>query len=280
MVTYLYPSEAESLAQALCANGYPVTEAPDARRLYAMRTPDVSFSIYRSGKLLLQGRDTELLLDGYLKDIVRRRYTVVTAGSDESGKGDYFGPLVAAAVLVDAYSAERLLEMSVQDSKAMADESVGRTAEAIAQAFKGAWARVVIGNERYNELHTETGSVNRILEWAHAKALRAVLGDRLDGRVIIDRFTTPARLKRRLPEGLDVTVVERGERELPVAAASVMARAAFLQGLRRLSSQWEMDLPKGAGAPVVEAARRFVSRHGRAALRRVAKLHFKTTRSL
>jgi len=280
IVTYLYPDEIQRLGAALLAAGWAVSA--DSRRPLIAQNPDTRVYVFSTGKLLAQGRGVEVFLDSYLKEIVCARYGVVTAGSDESGKGDYFGPLVVAACRLDRFTAERMLALSVQDSKSVSDERVEETAKAVADALYGAYSVVTIGNRRYNELLSRMRSVNRLLEWAHAKALRAVIADTPVGRVIVDRFGDPQRLRQRLPsdEPFELIVVENGERELPVAAASILARAHFLKQLRNLSQQLGITLPKGAGSAVISTGKELVKRYGQQVLQQCAKMHFKTTRKV
>lgn len=280
VVTFLYPDEIKRLADRLSASGWLTSSNPN-RPLIA-KNPDTNVYVYSTGKLLAQGRGVKIFLDEYLKDIVCVRYSVVTAGSDESGKGDYFGPLVVAACRLDRFSAEAMLELSVQDSKAVRDERVGEMAKAVAASLHGAHSIITIGNRRYNELISRMRSVNRLLEWAHGKALRAVMADSSVGRVIVDRFGDPSRLRERLPKEIpfELVVVEQAERELPVAAASILARSAFLKHLSSLSDQLGIILPKGASSPVIETGKILVKKYGPQILQKCAKIHFKTTRKI
>ena len=256
-------------------------ESDESRPIIA-KNPDTKVYLFSTGKLLAQGRGVEIFLEAYLADIVCARYVVATAGSDESGKGDYFGPLVVAACRLDRFTAEKMLALSVQDSKALSDERVGEVAASVASVLHDAHSIITIGNRRYNQLIGQMRSVNRLLEWAHGKALRAVMAESPVGRVVVDRFGDPERLKQRLPSDspYELVVVERGERELPVAAASILARAQFLRTLQQLSEKVGMKLPKGAGPPVIEAGKALVKKHGPQILQDCAKLHFKTTRRI
>jgi len=199
-------------------------------------------------------------------------------GTDESGKGDYFGPLVVAAVCVDEEAAERLTAQGVRDCKRLSDARVQRLSDIIISTCPH--ALVVVGPRRYNELYRRIGNLNKLLAWAHARAIEDILADTGATRAIVDKFADDAVLRDVLMErggAIEVVQQVRAEEDPAVAAASILARARFLSALEDLSDQWQCGLHAGAGAPTVEAARQFVARHGAEQLGEVAKLHFRTT---
>ncbi len=202
-------------------------------------------------------------------------------GSDESGKGDYFGPLVVAAVHVDEASAARLAAAGVRDSKRTSRGQATRLAEMISAEHPH--SIVVIGPPRYNELYRKIANLNHLLAWAHARAIEDLLAEQECGRVVVDRFAKDGVLASALMEkGSAVEVQERvrAESDMAVAAASLLARARFLAELEKLSSGCGIGLAAGAGDPVIVSGRSFIKRHGADALGTIAKLHFKTTRKL
>ncbi len=200
-------------------------------------------------------------------------------GVDESGKGDYFGPLVIAACYVGP---EHLAELEgVRDSKKLTDPMALKLSVAIMRTCP--YEIISIGPSKYNELYGTMRNLNRLLAWGHARAIEEVLNKQPARRVISDQFADPAYLKSRLFDRGKSVILEsmvRAESDIAVAAASVLARAEFLRRLKRLGEEFAIDLPKGASAQVVEAAKRFVSKHGADALGKVAKLHFKTTQNV
>lgn len=200
-------------------------------------------------------------------------------GVDESGKGDYFGPLVVAACYVGP---EHLAELEgVRDSKKLTDAMALRLSSAIQRTCP--YEIITIGPSKYNELHATMRNLNRLLAWGHARAIEEVLNKQPAHLVISDQFADPAYLKSRLFDRGKKVVLQsmvRAESDIAVAAASVLARAEFLRRLKRLSEEAGIALPKGAGPPVIEAARRYVAKHGAEALDKVAKVHFKTTQSV
>jgi ribonuclease HIII len=215
-----------------------------------------------------------IALDGLLPSI----------GTDESGKGDFFGPLVCAAVYADERSATVLRAMGVRDSKRLSDRRCSELAESIQRTCRGQYSVVEISPARYNDLYEqfrrEGKNLNTLLAWAHARVLENLLGRVTCARAITDQFADPRFVQSKLQERgkqIDLIQMPRAEVHIAVAAASVLARARFLERLEVLSAQFDMTLPKGASAAVVQAGRALVKRFGTAALRQAAKLHFKTT---
>lgn len=204
-------------------------------------------------------------------------------GSDESGKGDYFGPLAVAAVALTSAEAAELAKHGVRDSKAMTDAA----AAALDARIRKTCLHKVVGwlPEEYNAKQAELGNVNRMLGEMHAEALAGVLEKREDLQAaVVDQFGEEFYVREALlRRGREIALVQRpkaDETDLAVAAASIVARAAFIRGLAKLGREHRMTFPKGAGPDVIEAARAFVRKHGREALGKVAKVHFKTTASL
>lgn len=202
-------------------------------------------------------------------------------GIDESGKGDYFGPLVIAAVFVSPDTERDLKLMQVRDSKRISDGRILEMAPDIRHVCPH--SIVAIGPERYNELYGKIRNLNRLLAWGHARALENLLGQVSCEVAISDQFGDERYIRNALQEkGKQVQLIQRhkAEDDLAVAAASILARAEFLIRLKRLSSEVGTLLPKGASPTVELAARMVVKKHGRGRLGGVAKLHFKTTQAV
>jgi ribonuclease HIII len=200
-------------------------------------------------------------------------------GVDESGKGDYFGPLVIAACYVGP---EHLAELEgVKDSKKLTDPMALRLSMKIKQTCPH--SVIAIGPAKYNELYAKFKNLNTLLAWGHARAVENVLELQPANLVISDQFAAGgAVVKRALYEkgrGVEFRSLVRAEADIAVAAASILARAEFLRRLKSLGEQYGVDLPKGA-TNVIPTARRFVEQQGRDALVNVAKLHFKTTQQV
>jgi ribonuclease HIII len=265
----------------------------------------VSVNIYTTGKVLVQGKASPLqraVQAWWSTNGNAARVSANTAqrpfgpnagplpkatgasriGMDESGKGDYFGPLVVSAVHVDAESETRLLELRVQDSKQMSDTYMASIAGEIRALCPS--ETIVLDPAKYNELHGKFRNLNRLLAWAHARALESVLG-RVDSPLAIaDQFGDESYLEEALQErGKRIRLEQRprAEADVAVAAASVLARVAFVARLRALSEQVGLGLPKGASDPaILTVAQSILAKGGRAALGKVAKLHFKTTKQV
>lgn len=195
-------------------------------------------------------------------------------GVDESGKGDFFGPLVVAGCYVGP---EYLAELDgVQDSKKLTDKKALELARNIRAVCPH--EVLIIMPRRYNELYAEIKNLNRLLEWGHAKVIEEVQRKQPCQLAISDRFADPRGLIAKLKKkGVDIELksMVRAESDIAVAAASILARAAFLLKLKELSEEFEIDLPKGA-TNVIGTGKRFVSKHGADDLAAVAKMHFKT----
>ena len=208
-------------------------------------------------------------------------------GTDESGKGDYFGPLVSAAVYVDEVSAKELTICGVADSKNLSDSRNLELSRRVAGITNGRFAVIEISPERYNSLYEqfqkEKKNLNTLLAWGHAKAMEEVLTKVDCKAAIADQFADERVILGKLQEkgkSLQLIQMPKAEKNIAVAAASVMARARFLEKLDKLSSEFRIKLPKGASQTVIEVGKKLVNMHGRESLRKVAKLHFKTTKQV
>ncbi len=199
-------------------------------------------------------------------------------GTDESGKGDYFGPLVIGAVYVPNGQETVLRELGVKDSKRTTDNRNRELAEVIKRGYKH--SVVAIGPERYNELYGRLQNLNRILAWAHARAIENILAEVPCRLAITDQFGDKSLvLEALMQKGRTIELLQkhRAEEDLAVAAASILARAEFLKRLHFLSKEMGVELPKGASSMVEEAAVRLIKLHGAAILDKAAKTHFKIT---
>ena len=199
-------------------------------------------------------------------------------GTDEAGKGDYFGPLVVAAFWIEEDLSGELEKMGVKDSKRLSDSRVEALSRELAKI--GQSSVVAIGPERYNQLFSQMKNLNRILAWGHARAIENILEQVSTSEVISDKFGDEGFIKRALLEkGRKVNLIQkvRAEEEPVVAAASILARAEFLKRLQKLSRQIGIELAKGASEKVDLVARKVVQLKGKEYLSQVAKLHFKNT---
>lgn len=202
-------------------------------------------------------------------------------GSDESGKGDYFGPLVVASVYVNAEIAQKLIDLGVKDCKKVTDKKAIELAAKIKNATF--FDVVVIGNKKYNELYSRFNNLNTMLGWAHARAIENLLNKKECNYALVDQFADQKVIKSSLmAKGKDIQLKQRhkAEDDIAVAAASILARAEFVNRLAKMSLQYELELPKGASSKVLDQARLYVKKYGQEALENVAKLHFKSTKQV
>ncbi len=197
-------------------------------------------------------------------------------GIDESGKGDFFGPLVIAGVLTDEKGALVLQRAGVRDSKKITDKKVMELAVWIEGNFTH--SIVTIGPEKYNQLYSKIGNLNKLLAWGHSRIIENIANDNIIDLAISDKFGRADFIERALMEkGKQVKLLQkvRAESIPQVAAASILARAGFIQYMEKLSRQFNMGLPKGAGELVDKAAGLFAANYGIDALNKVAKIHFR-----
>jgi ribonuclease HIII len=207
-------------------------------------------------------------------------------GVDESGKGDFFGPLCVAGVYVNADVIKAWKGAGIRDSKNIgSDKRIKELAELI-QKTPGCVTTVVpIGNEAYNRLFLKMRSVNTMLAWGHARVIENLMGQRhrmkpLPVRAISDQFAhdkqTVAKAMMSMGREIELIQKHRAEEDQAVAAASILARNEFITRLAGLEKQYELVLPRGASAAVDAAAKEFISKYGAPNLPKVAKMHFRT----
>jgi len=199
-------------------------------------------------------------------------------GTDESGKGDYFGPLVVAGVYVPDEQQEVMQELGVKDSKRFSDNRVKEMADLVRKGYKH--SVVAIGPEKYNELYGKLKNLNRILAWAHARAIENILEEVACTQAITDQFGDRLFVENAMmKKGRNIELIQRpkAEDDMAVAAASILARAEFLRRLYFLSKEFEIDLPKGSSPKSEEVGLVLMKKHGADVLGKVAKTHFKLT---
>jgi ribonuclease HIII len=205
-------------------------------------------------------------------------------GTDESGKGDYFGPMVIAGVLLDSQTKPKLETLGVKDSKLLSDTRCRELAAKIREICKGKYEEVELPPERYNELYDsfqrEGKNLNYLLAWGHARAIESLLDRFSCDYAVADQFGDERYILSKLMEKgkkLKLVQLPKGEKYPAVAAASILARDRFLARLERLGQEYGVELPKGASEVVVTAAKRIVEKKGSAELRKLVKLHHRTT---
>jgi ribonuclease HIII len=287
LVVKLPPAERAALRARLGQGRFEYRSVPHAE--FSVKGEGVVATLYTSGKLVVQGADPALFLErfagGAAPTPARRKSapapapadpSLPTVGSDETGKGDYFGPLVVCAARVEPELAAALTEAGVMDSKRLTDPRALQLAALLRERVPHALR--VLMPEDYNRDWKALG-LHTLLSRQHAEVIREVAhpGD----RVVVDQFAKKDEIGPRLADlGLAIEQRPRAESEVAVAAASILARAEFLLALKELGDEYDLALHKGAGAPVDRIGVEFVRAHGRELLPKVAKTHFKNTEKI
>lgn len=288
----LSPPQQKALIALLRSGNYRPVEIPHA--VIAAETSDCRIALFKSGKCLVQGRGAQdwvlfqlepnILQEarsGY-EDILNPETVEAHMGVDESGKGDFFGPLVIAAAYADREVVEAFRQLNVRDSKTISSD---RVAEDMAREIKKVLGRrfavVPIGPRAYNRLYAKMKNVNHMLAWGHARAIENLLEVvPTCPRAVSDQFGPVRQIESALMQhGRRIKLDQRprAESDPAVAAASVLARAEFLERLRKLSNQYGVPLPKGTSEAVRKAAVQLIKNKGPEVLLETAKCHFRTT---
>ncbi|MFZ4764822.1 MAG: ribonuclease HIII [Roseimicrobium sp.] len=295
LTTYTKPlttTQAEKLRSLLVGKSFEFEQKPYT--LFAAAGEKVNIAVYEKGpKVVVQGKGTEDFVKftlepevlgaaelGY-EEVLNPAQFAPHIGIDESGKGDFLGPLVIAGAYVDAPTARSLRDLGVMDSK-----RIGSDARIAAIAREMRYAGVLhevllISPDCYNELYEKFGNLNRLLAWGHARVIENMLERVPDcPRALSDQFANPKVLERALQErGRSIVLEQRtkAESDPAVAAASIFAREAFVSWLEKTGHAYGVVLEKGVSLRVKQSAVQVIQRHGHEALRKIAKLHFRTT---
>ena len=276
---------ADKLRDDLVERGFSISTP--AYTLFSAQKKGVSCTLYTSGKLTVQGKDMDDFITFYLEPEILQSVAysypetqvsmVSHIGIDESGKGDFFGPLCIAGVQADQTKIKELLSIGVRDSKRIADGPIRTLSVKIKKACPH--AIVFISPKKYNELYANFHNLNKLLAWGHATAIAELVSKTGCTDVTIDQFASEHVVINALKQKkiqVSLTQRHRAEADPVVAAASILARAAFLEGLEHLGKQFEIELPKGASQQVIKVGKTLVRKFGPQILSQTAKLHFKT----
>jgi len=272
--------------------------APKEWTIFFAQKNKLSVAVYEKGpKVLVQGKGVEEFVQFELEPKIlgeaRLGYEEVHSpemfqphfGVDESGKGDFFGPLVIAGVYVDRGIARKLLDEGVVDSKRIgSDARIRALADTIRKSSVDLVETVLIGPSKYNELYEKFGNLNRLLGWGHARVIENLLAKKPDcPRALSDQFADARVVEQSLlrhARKIDIEQRPRAESDIAVAAASILAREAFINWLDRKGKEMGLRLERGVSANVKESARKLVETNGPGALREVAKVHFRTAHEI
>src|SRR5438067_1866035 len=272
--------------------------SPKQYTLFFAQKNKLSVAVYEKGpKVLVQGRDVEEFVQFELEPKIlgeaKLGYEEVHSpemfephfGVDESGKGDFFGPLVIAGVYVDRGIGRKLLDAGVVDSKRIgSDTRIRALADTIRKSSLGLVETVLIGPAKYNELYEKFGNLNKLLGWGHARVIENLLAKKpACPRSLSDQFADARVISASLlKHGRKIAIEQRprAESDIAVAAASIVAREAFINWLERKSKELDMRLQRGVSPSVKDAAKKLVEMNGPDALREVAKVHFRTAHEM
>jgi ribonuclease HIII len=289
--TPVTPAQAVKLKALLRAEDYKFETRPYT--LYFAQRDKLTIAVYEKGpKLVVQGRGTEDFVKfrlepeilgeaklGY-EEVLNPEMFEPHFGIDESGKGDFFGPLVIAGVYVDRDLARQFQQIGVTDSKRISSDKRIRDLAGAIRNSGAAQTVVTIGPERYNSLFLKIGNLNRLLAWGHSRVIENLCELRPEcPRALSDKFADVRVLQRAIMEkGRTLALEQRtkAESDFAVAGASILAREKFIDWLDTAGRRLGVPLPRGVSASVKQAARKVVEIAGRDALGTVAKMHFKT----
>lgn len=298
---------APQMIEDLCQQGFEFSEP--LYTIFSAKKSGVVCTLYKSGKLTVQGKEKASFIEFYLEPHILKDFSYTYQkssskiiketttssknvseshlnemehiGIDESGKGDFFGPLCIAGVFADKEGINRLKQIGVRDSKTLTPAAIIKLAHQIKKEF--IHHIVKINPLKYNELIAKFNNLNHLLAWGHATTIEQLVGTTGCCRVLIDQFAHEkvvlTALKRKKME-IELTQRHRGEEDVVVAAASILARCAFVEGLELLEKEFNQSFPKGASQATIAAGRNFIRTHGREELGKVGKLHFKTLDSI
>lgn len=286
-------AQMEKLRVICEARGWIPFDVAYARFAFKADHLKLNLTAYTSGKAVIAGKGTEDFVRDVLEPEVigaaRLGYDEVLhpdwfeshAGLDESGKGDFFGPVIAATVIADKSAIEAWRKAGVQDSKKIAETQIIRLDKLIRETRGAAVKTCFCGMAKYNELMSRAGAnLNRLLAWQHAMALEQALKQKWVPWGLLDQFTEQPLVQRELAKknvaAFDLRMRTKAEEDPVVAAASVVARAEFVRQMHTLSKKFGAKLQKGAGPLVKEQAHEIIRKFGARALGEFAKLHFRT----
>ncbi len=275
----------DKLLQDLSQRDFIITTPPHTR--FSAKKKGLICTLYLSGKLVVQGKESAEFIEFYLEPEILGSFTfshplaqmdlTPRIGIDESGKGDFFGPLCIAGVYVAEGQFAKLKDLGVKDSKNLTDTVIRKMALEIKRHCLHHIVR--INPPKYNQIYADFKNLNRLLAWGHATTIEHLVQSSGCQTVIIDQFADEWVVEQALKRKnliVNLTQRHRAEEDLAVAAASILARYAFIEGLDQLSQVLGIELPKGSSAATREVGKKILMRWGEEKLKEMCKQHFKT----
>lgn len=272
---------------------------PKQYAFWEIKNKDFSATFYNSGKLVIQGKNINVLFDKLNEIGIEAKtqrgkdakssenLSPLTShpspyiGTDESGKGDFFGPLVVAGVLVDEKNRSLFIDSGIKDSKTLKDEAILKMSQQIQK--HSVYSVVSISNAKYNELYAKFKNLNKLLAWGHARVIENILERQQCEYALSDKFGDESLIKNALMKhGKTIQLEQRvkAESDIAVAAASILARATFVQKMKYMEKFYGCNFPKGCNDGVKTSALGFIKKYGKERLSEVCKTHFKTYNEL
>lgn len=283
--TKLTEQQISQLKRDLKEQDFTLSNGPHMH--FCAKKTGICINVYLSGKVVVQGKSKDEWMEFYFEPTILQSFVYTNKqayedfspriGSDEAGKGDFFGPLCVCSVFANEKGVQKLLDLGITDSKKISDKKILTLAPQIKKCTR--YSAVCIYPEKYNSLYEKFHNLNYMLAWAHYKAIEAVVKDTRCKKVTVDKFASPTLIETHFKKAniqLDLLQVPRAESDIVVAAASVLAREAFLKGLEKLEEEHQISLPKGASSLVKQAGIKIGRESGVDVLEKVSKKHFKT----
>ena len=274
--------------------------------IFQVKDYDCVTTLYESGKVMFQGIGADIEanmwkdLESHFnnrnideevkakeeKEDDKTYYYYDAIGSDEVGTGDYFGPIIVTATLVDKNTRKLLEELKINDSKKMTDDKIRRCAPIIMKKIP--YVTFTLSNTKYNEMSNKGFNMNKIKAILHNRVLYELSNKGFSyHKIIVDQFTTPRSYFSYLKQEnindkvTKITFLTKGEsKHLSVAAASVISRYLFLEEMDKLSNKYGLTILKGASDTVDEVGKTIVKKYGKAELDKIAKTNFKNTEKI
>ena len=264
--------------------------------IFSAKKDRLNITVYEKGpKVLIQGKETKNFIQftlepkilgfaklGYEEELYPEMFEP-HFGIDESGKGDFFGPLVIAGAYTNKALTRSLIDVGVTDSKKVSDKKIQKLSHIIKNSPGIEYDIIVISPSKYNEIYKSIGNLNKLLAWGHSKCIENLCTKKPDcQRALSDQFAKSSVLESSLGKmGKTINLEQRtkAEEDVAVATASILARNHFVEWMDLASKQYNIEIPKGASMKVKEAGDFLVKSHGIGVLSKIAKLHFKTAQN-
>lgn len=282
-------------------NNFDAELKPKQYAFWEIKSAEFTATFYNSSKFVIQGKNIDVLLEKLSKNFSSHFTSHISQekpsskkakcdevsslmssfstyiGTDESGKGDFFGPLCVAGVMVTEKNRPIFEELGIKDSKTLKDADMLKMAVQIQK--HSIYSVVCMSNAKYNELYAKFKNLNKLLAWGHARVIENILEKADCEYALSDKFGDESLILNALQaRGQKIQLEQRtkAESDIAVAAASVLARATFVQKMKSMENFYGLKLPKGCNNIVKESAGEFIKKYGKDRLIEVCKAHFKT----